>query len=323
MKLFSNDLTKLINLITQNQIKSIVLHGNNQGFLTTIIEQIVQKLNYRVTPYNSKKLSIETLSLLANSQNFFQQKELIKIPITGTTISKEMQEFLTQNMHYHLICFVADSSLPSSGIRKFFEGNNQLAIIGCYYDNEQTIAKMILQQCHKRSQKIDEDALFYLKTHLKGDHQIIKSELKKLFFYTYDQKFITKTDILACLSSDLIASGDEMCIFFAKKDYLRFCTEVQQLKQQNVNEILIIRALIRYFINIYIVALRMEDGEDLNSAIRSITPAIFYKYVEDFKQIMQQYNSNDASRIIHSLQLAEVSFKQNPNGFDLFAAIAL
>ncbi|GAB4164951.1 MAG: DNA polymerase III subunit delta [Rickettsiaceae bacterium] len=321
MKFFASDLPKLIKLIEKKEIISLVLHGPNQGFISTAINQIVKKLNYSVINYSAKDLSANKLSLISNSQNFFNQKELVKIGCINSSINKEVKEFLTKGNFSNLICFVADDSLPPSGIRKFFEEQPHLAVLACYYDNEQTIAKLILQQCQKRLKNIDEDALFHLKSHLKGDHQVIRSELEKLFYYTHDKQVIEKADVIASLGSDLLASGDDMCVFFAKKEHLKFLKEVEKLKQQNINEVLMIRALIRYFLNIYFVSLRIEDGENIDRAIKSITPPIFYKYVDDFKQVVRKYNCQDAIKKIQALQKAEVSFKTNPNSFDLFSTL--
>ncbi|PCJ27345.1 MAG: DNA polymerase III subunit delta [Rickettsiales bacterium] len=318
MKFYSSGLADLIRKIEKGDVKSLLIHGVNHGFATTAIEQITKKLGLSVTNLTYKEVSAGKLSLIANNQNFFGQKELIKISDTTTAINKEMKTLITDSQFYHFICFVSNDSLPASGIRKFFEDKPNLASLGCYYDNEQTIAKMIVQQCKKRDKSIDEEALFYLKSHLKGDQQIIKSELQKLFYYTHDKPNITKDDILKTLSPDLLASGDEMCIFFAQKEPMRFLNEIEKLKSQGKNEVLMIRALIRYYLNIYNVAARIEDGSNIDIATRSLTPPIFFKYVDSFKRAARKTSSSDAIKILAALQDAEVSFKTNPSSFDLF-----
>ncbi|RTK93642.1 MAG: DNA polymerase III subunit delta [Rickettsiales bacterium] len=321
MKIFSNNLPNLIQLIEKNQVKVLLLYGPNQGFISAVIKHITLKMNFSISNHNYKNLSANQLSLLANSQNFFNQKELIKITNVTTGISKELKEFFTENNFHNFICLVAEDSLPSSGIRNFFETHPNLCSMACYFDNEQTIGKMIVQQCNKESKIIDEDALFYLKSHLSGDHQLIKSELDKILYYSFDKETISKQDVLDCLSNSLIASGDEMCIYFAKKQYNLFLQEIEKLQNQNINEILMIRALIRYFLNIYNVAMRVEDGESLDQAVKSITPPIFYKYLNDFKQISLLYNSSDAIKIISHLQQNEINFKQNSGNFNLFETL--
>ena len=319
MKFYSSGLTDLIKKIEKGSIQTILIYGINHGFSITAIQQIVTKLNLRINNFDAKELTPGKLELVANSRNFFGQKELIKITNTSASLTKAMKETILQSDFYNIVCFVSNDSLPASGIRKFFEEQNNLASLGCYYDNEQTIAKIILQQCSKHNKTIDEDALFYLKSHLKGDHQIIKSELEKLFNFTHDKLIITKYDILQTLSRDLLASGDEMCVFFAQKQPLKFLKEVAKLQEQNKNEVLMIRALIRYYLNIYIVTSRLEDGENLDRSIKTLYPPIFFKYVDEFKKVVRKYSSDDAVRCIAILQKSEISYKTNPKCFDLFS----
>jgi DNA polymerase-3 subunit delta len=319
MKIFTTGLAQLIHKIESGEIKALVMHGPNQGFISSSLAMIEKKLSLAASNYSAKDLSASKLSIIANSKNFFAQREIIKITSIPNTITKEMKELLSTGDFYHFVCFIAQDSLPASGLRKFFEEQKHLAILACYFDNEQTIAKLILEQCKNRQKQIDEDALFYLKSHLKGDHQIIKSELEKLFYYTHDKTTITKGDILVSLSQDFVASGDDMCVHFSKKEPLKLLKEIDKLKQQGVNEVLMIRALLRYFFNVYSVTSRVEGGEDIDRAIKSISPPIFFKYVDDFKQIVRIYSSDDSLRYINTLQEAEVSYKQNPSCFDLFS----
>lgn len=319
MKYFASSLSELSLKIKLGDIKSLLIHGVNHGFAKTVIEQISSKNDLIVSEFDIKELTVSKLLLIANSTNFFKQKELIKITGIKGTLSKEIQQCITENDFEHFICFQSEESLPASGIRSFFENGQDVASIGCYYENEDTIAKIILQQCKKHNKNIEEEALFYLKSHLKGDNQIIKSELEKIFNFTYDKSQITKEDILSTLSGDLLASGDEMCIYFAKKEAENFLKEVEKLQERNKNEVLMIRALGRYYLNIYIVTSKIENGENIDIAIKSLYPPIFFRYIADFKQIIRKHTSKDAIRCLKHIQQAEIDYKNNPKTFDLFS----
>jgi len=322
MKFYSSALPELIKKIEQDTVKALLLHGNNQGFITSVLKTLSKKFSLTITPLSYKGLSSEELVLASNSQNFFGHRELIKIVGVTPLLSKTMKDALQLNKFEHFICFVSNESLPQSGIRKFFEDHTEFASVGCYYDNEQTIAKLILQQCTKRNKNIDEEALYYLRSHLKGDHRIIKFELEKLFCFTHDQETITKDDVMHILSQgDLFTNSDAMCIAFASKNYSNFIEEVEKLQNSNKNDVLIIRALIRYYLNIYIAVSRMENGENIDGIIKALKPPIFFKYVADFKQIIKKYSAADSMHYINSLQKAEMSYKINPKSFDLFSSI--
>ncbi|MGC0372468.1 MAG: hypothetical protein DGJ47_001182, partial [Rickettsiaceae bacterium] len=293
----------------------------NRGLINIIISKILEKNQFTAANHTLKELTPDKLLTIMNSQNLFGDREMLKITSIGTGFSKDYKKIFTNQSIHNFPCFIGEESLPSSGIRKFFEDQKDLASIACYYETPQNINKLIVQQCRKRNISISEDALFYLSSHLKGDQQVIKSELEKLFFYTYDKNNIDIEDIQNSLSSDLMANGDQMCIYFAKKEIHNFVKETDKLKQQNVNEILMIRALIRYFLNVYYVVSYMEDSHTIDVAMKKLSPPIFYKYVNDFKQVVRQYNSTEAMEMIRLLCNCEKKYKIRPNDFHLLSIL--
>lgn len=316
MKLFSNDIGKLSELITKRKIKAVLLYGPNQGLKEGIIKKITHQNSFFVSNSNGKDISPDHFLMLANSQNLFATREMVKFNNIGSAINKDLTSLLSEHNFANFICFIAEDTLPKTGIRKLFEEHPQLVAIGCYF--EENISKLIMQISNNRNCSISEEAFEYLSSNLQGDHLLIKAELEKIFAYGGDKGLITLEDIKNVLSSDFNANSDKMCIFFAKKEYGLFEKELSKLRQQNINDVLIIRALIRYFVNIYYAASYIEQGEAVDSAIKKLTPPIFYKYVPDFKQIIKKYNSQQATEIISNLREVEIKYKQNSNGFYLF-----
>lgn len=309
--------------IASGNIKSLLLYGYNRGFIAAIINQLVKKFGFFTVNIASKEATEPNLNLLANSSNFFKQKELLKIEYTGSGISKELKQFLTIGDFANFICFIGEDSLPSSGIRKLFEDSSNMAAIGCYYDDDNLVAKIANMIAAKHHKTISQEALSYIKATLKGDHQIIRNELDKLMNYAYDKEQISYEDVKAVISSDLSASGDEMCIFFSNKQPELFLAEVEKLRDQNINEILMIRALIRYYINLFIVVSKIEDGGNIDLAIKSLSPPIFFKYLSDFKSNAKKLSSKDIIKVISLLQKAEVKFKNNSGNFNFFVEVYL
>ena len=321
MKFYTNQLPQLMEKIAEGKVKSLLLYGHNRGFISAIIDQLVKKFDFFTVNLNSKEVTVANLNLLANSSNFFKQKELLKIDYNGSAVSKELMQFLTTGNFTNFICFIGDESIPSSGIRKLFEDSSNMASIGCYYDDENTVVKLANSIAVKHKKTISEEALFYIKVALKGDYQIIKNELEKLINYTHNKD--KYEDVQAALSPDLSANGDEMCIFFSKKEPELFLAEVEKLRNQNINEVLMIRALIRYYINLFIVCSKVEDGVNIDLAIKSLSPPVFFKYVSDFRANVQKLSLNDVVRVIDVLQKAEIKVKNSSNNFNFFGEVYL
>ena len=323
MKFYTNQLTQLLDKIASGSVKSLLLYGHNRGFISAVINQLIKKLNFFAVNLTSKEATEANISLLANSSNFFKQKELLKIDHNGSAIGKELKQFLITGNFTNFICFIGGESLPSSGIRKLVLVAVNMASMGCYYDDENTVARIANIMAARDHKTISQEALVYIKATLKGDHQIIKNEMEKLINYTHAQEQISYEDVKAVISSDLSANGDEMCIFFSKKEPELFLAEIEKLRNQNIYEILMIRALIRYYINLFIVTSKIEDGNNIDSAIKSLSPPIFFKYISDFRSNAQKLSSKDATEVISLLQKAEIAFKNNSKSFNFFVDLYL
>lgn len=323
MKFYSNQLPQLISKIASGSVKALLLYGYNRGFIDTVVREIAGKLSLLTVSINAKDATVSNLSLQAASNNFFNQRELLKVEYSGSAAPKELKDFLQGDRFENFICFIGDESLPSSGIRKFFEDAQNLAVMGCYYEDENYIARMAASLATEDKKTFSADAIGYLKSVLKGDHLLVKNELIKLINYAHDNSKISYEDVKQALSPELSASGDEMCLYFSKKQPDKFLREVEALKTQAINEVLIIRALIRYYLNLFLVVSKVEEGMVIDLAIKQLSPPIFFKYVNDFKLVAQQFRRREIIRIICILQQAEATFKNNNQAFDFFTELYL
>ena len=78
-----------------------------------------------------------------------------------------------------------------------------------------------------------------------------------------------------------------------------------------------------YYINLFIVCCKVEDGINIDLAIKSLSPPIFFKYVNDFRSNVQKLSLNDVVRVIDILQKAEIKIKTSSNNFNFFGEVYL
>lgn len=323
MKLFPRELSKLIDLIKQKKINSLLLFGPNRGLIEVIIKKILKAQNFIVTKEQYKNLTPENFFMKLNNKNLFNNQEFLKIENVTDTINKDIKNILLTSELVNFPCFIGDNSLSKRGLRSFFEDSPSLAVIACYNEEQQNLITIITQQCRKNGITITPEAVEYLASHLQGEQNIVRSELKKLFSYVHDTQNITIEDVLSVLSADHVPSTDQMCIAFAKRDYSRFEKELTKIQQQNIGDIIIVRALIRYFLNIYYVLSYVENDFSLDSAMKKLAPPIFYKHIPDFKQVIRMYNSKDAIEMIRELYKCEIQLKKNPNPFQISSILLM
>lgn len=317
MKISNQNFKELLRYIAQKQCKSLLLYGHNYGLMTNIIKQIAIRENLLITEFDLKELNISELIVLANRTNFFQQRELIKLTNVTATISAPLQKFISEQDYFNLICFVSEENLPPKGLRKIYEAHPQLVAMACYQVSENNITAIIRQYAQKYGKILDKESVDYLKQQLKGDNQLIKSELEKLFTFHHDQEKISQISLENILSSDLSANPDLMCIYFTQEKPSEFLEEIEKLLQ-NQHEVLVLRILAKYLFNLYLVKKQIIAGQPIELAMKNIHPPIFFKYVEIFKQTVRSYSLDKLVRIISHIQKSEAEFKKNSANFSFF-----
>lgn len=322
MKLYLSQINQLFSKIEKDTIKGLLLYGPDKGYISKTCELTIKKFDLLPTTISYCNLKASQLAMTLNSNNFFNKREFIKVISVPSALDPTIKLILESDF-FHFVVFIADELSPASSTRKFFEAENKLASIACYHDDEQGILKILLKKCEMAGKTIEPQAVNYLKSYLKGDHNLIISEINKLLYFVNDQNRITLDNVQQVISKNLMASSDELCIYFINKNPQGFLNELVNLKQQGINEILIIRALIRYYLNLYIVLSRTIQGSSLDNAITQISPPIFFKYITDFKKAATSLTIATILKALSILQQAEVDFKLKPDSFDFYQAIYL
>lgn len=320
MKLYLNQLSELFAKISNNSITALLLYGPDKGYINKTCRQLIEKFQFIPSTFNYSHINSKELQIAANSINFFNQIELIKITDVTPSISTELKSLLKLKF-LNFIVFIADELSPSSSIRKYFESESYLISIACYHDDEKNIAQLITEKSRTQGKNLTNEAFNFLKTYLKGDHQSILNELDKILIYNFNSTIINLDDVKQVISNNFIGNYDQLCISFSQKNAEKFIQEVEKLTMQNVNNISIIRTLIKFYINIYIVQKKHQSGESIDEAISSLVPPIFYKYLTNFKTVVSQISMLDAIKMIDIFQKAEANCKSNTSNFDLYFEI--
>ncbi len=321
MKLNSSEISKIINLLSSGRITSILLHGPNSGLSDAIINKLVSQYDYLIGRFTFNEVSPESLSCKLQERNFFGKKELIKIYETPAVINNNLQKLLKTQNTENILCFFTSDSLPPRGIRKFFEDNDHLISVACYEETQQSLSSAIIKKVSLAGKKLDEEALHYLRRYISGDRQIVSNEISKLLYYTHDKEVISLEDVQEAVNLDLVATGENLCIYFANKQMNEFLHEISNLQRQGINEVLMIRALMRFYTNVYYASLYIEDGMNIDLALKRISPPIFFKLIPAYKQLLKNTSSKDAIRVLESLYEAEIRYKTNPANFDLYGVL--
>ncbi len=300
----------LLSRCKSGQSSAILLYGPDKGLISYTCTEISKLSGKEIKSISYKDAENKGLDIILNNASLFNKGEIIKITDVPQTIDNSFKALLLGKIHNFPI-LIADELSPSSSLRKFFEAEESLASFGCYAADEKATALLIRQTIAESSKKITSDAVAYLAMHLAGDRFLIMSELGKLLLYTHDKDNIELSDVSEIISRSLMTSPDKLCISFAKGNAGQYFIELEKLLAENISPVWIIRALIRYYINLYIAVSLKDRGESLESAIQSIKPPIFFKYVQDFRQIVSISETKGIINVLKNLEMAEIECKSS------------
>lgn len=308
MKLYATALPQLITNIKTSKVSAALFYGPDKGLISHCLKSLSKELGFDARSISYKEAQSLGLDVLLNNATLFGGKELITITDMPTSIDAGFKKLILGGTH-HIPLLVADELTPSSSLRKLFESEDILAAMSCYPDDENNIRRLITAAVAKEGRTIEPEAMRYLTYHLSGDRYLIMSELEKLLLFTHDQKMISLDDVRLCISLGIASSPDILCTSFATGKARSYFAESTKLLGENVSVVWIIRALIRYYINLYIVANFRESGSSLEEAMRALKPPIFFKYVDDFKAASAKSDKRKILEVIGLLQKAEIESK--------------
>lgn len=317
MKFYHSQLFKLIDSIKNENISAILLYGNNRGSINIIIKEIVKTLSLPVREISNKSTSLAELKFVANNMNFFSNKELIKI-IVNSDLTAEVQNWISKDKTSNIICFCYYDITPGGNVRQLFEKSNNLAVIKCYFEEKNTVISLLLREAQKYKKKITKNALEIIQNCLIGDQQMILNEIEKLFLYTHDRDVISEYEVMDVIGSNLLIIYDDLCFFFASGQSEKFLNELDKFRNNNISDIQILRALTKYYVNLYIVISKTELGSDVDGSMKLLSPPIFFKYVDNFKKILSSLSIEKVTQILELLYQAEIDLKRYNQNIDIF-----
>ena len=310
MKLTSAKIDSVLQLLKSGVAKAVLFYGPDKGLITHCADSIVKSLGHTTFTTTYKEFLEKGAETSLKNTTLFGGKEIIKVTETSQTIDGTLKEVLLDRIQ-HMPIFIADELSTSSSTRKFFESEDSLIAIGCYPEDENTILRLVSQKIITNGKKISQDALKYFAQNTAGDRGFINSELDKLLLYTNNKAHITLEDVENVVSVGINSSPDNLCIAFVSKNAAVYFNELEKLLLENISAVWVIRALVRYYINLYVVVEKKSHGITLDAAVSGLKPPIFFKYIDAFKKNAATTTKEDILMALRILQKAEIDAKQS------------
>ena len=292
-----------------------LLYGNNQGLINeTIQDTLKPKLSKNIFNYDETEVFKDIDNFKENliNKSFFENEKLVIINRVSDKFYKIIEELISRNIEELSIILVASSLDKKSKIRNFFEKDTKTLCIPFYEDNSQTLSNLTQKFMREKNINISQQIINVIVERVKGDRINLKNELQKIESFSKNKKNINIDDILKItnLSENYnISELVDSCLAKNKRKMIKI------LNENNFGSedcILILRIFLIKLKRLLKLHLELDNKKNIDSAISSYKPAIFWKEKEIVKQQVKMLNQNKTKDLILKANEVELLIKKNP-----------
>ena len=297
-------------------INFFLIYGDNKGLIDEIVQEtLIPNLPKSVFKYEETEIlkDINNFEQSILNKSFFENEKLIIVNRVSDKLLNIIENIFSKNiddLHFILLSGPLDKK---SKIRKFFEKEKQYICVPVYEDNLQTLSSIVLNFMREKGISISQQIVNIIVERAAGDRSSLKNELKKIENYTLNKKKISITDILKITNLSQNYSISELVDNCLSKNKTKM---IKILNENNFNPEECIIILRTFLIKLKrLIKLHDElntNNNNIDTAISSFKPPIFWKDKEIVKQQIKCFNYTETRRLILKTNEIELIIKKNP-----------
>ena len=295
-----------INLLSD---KIVLFYGENVGLKEDFKYQIKENnKEIRIINYNQEDIlkNEEFFNNEINNLSLFEEKKIYFINCVNDKLLNIIKNIKTNsNNEYFFFSEILDKK---SKIRNFFETTEQAGVVACYADNDITFKKKILEKL-KGFRGLSPENINIINESCNLDRIKLNNEIDKIIIF-FNNKIIEKDSLELLLNTTV----NNNFVFLRDEVLVGNKNQANKLIADTVIEpdknILYLNMINQRLIKLSDIAERTKST-DLESAVNSIRPPIFWK---DKPMVMVQakkWSSNKIRKILNETYSLELKMKSN------------
>lgn len=299
-------------------LAAILIYGPDAGLvrerLNALTKAVAGTLDdpFRVSEFSASALKEDPARLgdEAAALAFTGGRRVVRIrDATDTTASDALVKFVGDPIGGALILVAADDLSPRSKLRAAFEKSDRAAALPCYADNAQSLEGVIRETLKAAGMTISSDGLSWLTDRLGGDRELSRRELEKLIVYMGDARNISEDDAMACIGDTAAMSLDDLIYAVGDGDQATVQRVFGRLTSEGTSSISILTSVARHVLRLHETRGRIAEGKNLESALMSLRPPVFFKYKTQFSAQANRWTEALLARALSLLNEAEMAAK--------------
>ena len=295
--------------------KIYLLYGDNDGYKEEVINNILQKSQFKKFAYFEKDIlnNKENFFNLLFSKSFFEKEKIILIKDASDKMVDIIKDIKIKNLEGIILILETNILEKKSKIRNLFEKEKDLICVPFYPDEFRNLNFIAQNFLKDKDLKISQESVNLIIERSNGSRSHLKKELEKINTFALNKKEIGISDILKLTNlgknyniSELV----EMCLVKNRNKLSRI---VNENNFSNDDTILIIRTFLLKTKRLLKLSKDLEKEKSLEAVISNYKPPIFWKDKEIVKQQLKLWKTESLRKLIYEINFTELQIKKNIN----------
>ena len=292
------------------------MYGKNKGLVEETIKNILKpSLPKNIFKYEENEILNNTEIFYENirNQSFFENQKLVIIQRASDKIFKIITELIEDDPKDIAIILIADLLEKKSKLRNFFEKAEETVCIPFYEETNQSLNIVVQNFLKEKKIKLSQQNINVLVERSRGDRINLNNELMKIQNLLRSKKQINIEEILELtnLAENYLVSElvDSSLIKNKTKT-------INILNENNFNSedcIIIVRTYLSKLKRLLKIKSEQLRNKDLESAISTYKPPIFWKDKEIVKEQARKWDYKKIQDLIMKTNKIEFELKKNPS----------
>jgi len=254
----------------------------------------------------------DLLAAEVGQMTMFGGRRLVRVRDGGDSLGNLFQRFFKMKPPGDGFVLVEAGDLPArSSLRKAFEAAADAVAIPCYADTVRDLHALIREVMSGHKIRIDDAAAAYLAGNLGGDRGMSRQELEKLALYAGDGGAVTLDDAVSSVGDSAAMELDDAVLAAAEGDAAMLERALDRLFAEGENPVTVVRAAQRHVTRLHLAAVRVDHGDDEETALRSLRPPPFFKVADRMKLQLRYWPPRRARSALSLLLDAEIEVKKS------------
>lgn len=199
---------------------------------------------------------------------------------------------------------------PRSALRKLFEGARNAAAMACYPDDAEAIGDLVRGTLAEAGLEAEPAALAALTEQLGADRLVTRRELEKLVLYMEGAPGpVTLADVRACIGDSAAHAMDDVVYAAAGGDIATLDAVLQRAFVEGLSPVGMLRMMANHVQKLQLAVGHVERGGNVESAMRTIRPPVFFKRQDAFRAQVRQWDGARLAGALTMLTEAEIRCK--------------